>query len=104
MQENKPRNVSLDAFTYEQLTSLARAAKMSRAEYIRHFVRGQMRREYTIKNGTKVPISDLDSVERLVDSIGAKFGVKIDMPFLRFLYDLATGKQKPEELKEPELG
>jgi len=104
MPKQKFVRVTIDTATYNKLTTLANTASLSRAEYIRRLIRNQLLKEYAVKHGVQVPTSDLDPIEKIINSAGTKFGVTVDLPFLRFVYDMLTGKGEPEELKEPETG
>jgi len=42
MQKPNFRNVSLDLYTYNQLSGLAKAAKLTRTEFLRHLIRAQI--------------------------------------------------------------
>ena len=50
--------------------------------------------EYTVKHGATIPISELDTIERIVNYIGVKFGFKVDYPKIRDIYEVVI-KGKP---------
>ncbi|MFC1969378.1 hypothetical protein ACFLVF_02685, partial [Chloroflexota bacterium] len=90
--------VSMDKETYTKLTGLSKRAGKTRAGYIRKLIDEKLypKPDFTIKNGELISVEDLDNIERLVDAIGRKAGITVDLPFLRFLYDLAKGDQRLE--------